>query len=125
MKTVKFPAQGSVFEYCLDPLTRRFLPWGDRVPLFEMQADTSLQVNPRKRSEEQGQGITPFNAAAGEKIPPSCKEAHILLRSFTSKHTYSNALLNIKRGYIWNVKDFNYYVKDAFHPIVGSHNVLQ
>ncbi|KAJ8288109.1 hypothetical protein COCON_G00007680 [Conger conger] len=44
MKTVKFPAQGSVFDYCLDPLTRRFLPWGDRVPLFEMDTDTSLQA---------------------------------------------------------------------------------
>ncbi|KAG5856708.1 hypothetical protein ANANG_G00010770 [Anguilla anguilla] len=44
MKTVKFPAQGSVFDYCLDPLTRRFLPWGDRVPLFEMEANTSLQA---------------------------------------------------------------------------------
>ncbi|KAJ8415860.1 hypothetical protein AAFF_G00404170 [Aldrovandia affinis] len=44
MKAVKFPAQGSVFDYCLDPLTRRFLPWGDRVPLFEMEADTSLQA---------------------------------------------------------------------------------
>ncbi|KAG7469713.1 hypothetical protein MATL_G00131750 [Megalops atlanticus] len=44
MKAVKFPAQGSVFDYYLDPLTRRFLPWGDRVPPFEMEADTSLQA---------------------------------------------------------------------------------
>ncbi|KAI1886190.1 hypothetical protein AGOR_G00211440 [Albula goreensis] len=44
MKAVKFPAQGSVFDYCLDPLTRRFHPWGDRVPPFEMEADVSLQA---------------------------------------------------------------------------------
>ncbi|KAJ8290699.1 hypothetical protein GJAV_G00016460 [Gymnothorax javanicus] len=44
MKAVKFPAQGSVFDCFLDPLTRRFLPWGDRAPLFTMEANTSLQT---------------------------------------------------------------------------------
>ncbi|XP_067457869.1 dynein axonemal heavy chain 11 isoform X1 [Thunnus thynnus] len=44
MKTVKLPAQGTVFDYYLDPQTRRFLPWSDTVPLFEMETCTPLQA---------------------------------------------------------------------------------
>uniref|UniRef100_A0A671UPK5 Dynein axonemal heavy chain 11 n=1 Tax=Sparus aurata TaxID=8175 RepID=A0A671UPK5_SPAAU len=44
MKTVKLPAQGTVFDYCLDPQTRRFLPWADTVPPFEMETCTPLQA---------------------------------------------------------------------------------
>ncbi|XP_070822029.1 dynein axonemal heavy chain 11 [Chaetodon trifascialis] len=44
MKTVKLPAQGTVFDYYLDPQTRRFLPWSDTVPPFEMETCTSLQA---------------------------------------------------------------------------------
>ncbi|GAA6224990.1 dynein heavy chain 11, axonemal-like isoform X1 [Lates japonicus] len=44
MKTVKLPAQGTVFDYYLDPQTRRFLPWSDTVPPFEMETSTPLQA---------------------------------------------------------------------------------
>ncbi|KAI7806173.1 dynein axonemal heavy chain 11 [Triplophysa rosa] len=44
MKTVKFPAQGSVFDYYLEPRSRRFLLWTDRVPAFEMEPDTPVQA---------------------------------------------------------------------------------
>ncbi|KAI3360460.1 hypothetical protein L3Q82_002355 [Scortum barcoo] len=44
MKTVKLPAQGTVFDYYLDPQTRRFLPWSDTVPPFEMETCTPLQA---------------------------------------------------------------------------------
>ncbi|XP_055083623.1 dynein axonemal heavy chain 11 isoform X2 [Periophthalmus magnuspinnatus] len=44
MKSVKLPAQGTVFDYYLDPQTRRFLPWSDIVPAFEMETCTPLQA---------------------------------------------------------------------------------
>ncbi|KAF7658249.1 hypothetical protein LDENG_00015570 [Lucifuga dentata] len=44
MKAVKLPAQGTVFDYYLDPQTRRFLPWSDTVPPFEMESYTPLQA---------------------------------------------------------------------------------
>ncbi|XP_035799351.2 dynein axonemal heavy chain 11 [Amphiprion ocellaris] len=44
MKTVKLPAQGTVFDYYLDHQTRRFLPWSDTVPPFEMDVCTPLQA---------------------------------------------------------------------------------
>ncbi|XP_076016721.1 dynein axonemal heavy chain 11 [Genypterus blacodes] len=44
MKAVKLPAQGTVFDYYLDPQTRRFLPWNDTVPQFELDPCTPLQA---------------------------------------------------------------------------------
>ena len=46
MKAVKLPAQGTVFDYFLDPVTRRFLPWSHRVPVFHTEPHTPLQVTP-------------------------------------------------------------------------------
>ncbi|XP_008430693.1 dynein heavy chain 11, axonemal isoform X2 [Poecilia reticulata] len=44
MRTVKFPTQGTVFDYYLDHQTKRFLPWSDIVPSFEVENHTPLQA---------------------------------------------------------------------------------
>uniref|UniRef100_A0A8C8VJF2 Dynein axonemal heavy chain 11 n=1 Tax=Pelusios castaneus TaxID=367368 RepID=A0A8C8VJF2_9SAUR len=44
MKAVKFPSQGTIFDYYLDPKTRKFLPWIDKVPKFDMDPETPLQA---------------------------------------------------------------------------------
>uniref|UniRef100_A0A4X2M0M8 AAA+ ATPase domain-containing protein n=1 Tax=Vombatus ursinus TaxID=29139 RepID=A0A4X2M0M8_VOMUR len=44
MKAVKFPSQGTIFDYYLDPKTRKFLPWADKVPKLTMNPDTPLQT---------------------------------------------------------------------------------
>lgn len=46
-KTIKFPSQGTVFDYYLDPDTKKFLPWMDKVPSFELDPDVPLQVAAR------------------------------------------------------------------------------
>ncbi|XP_069504355.1 dynein axonemal heavy chain 11 [Ambystoma mexicanum] len=43
MKAVKFPSQGTIFDYFLDHETRRFVPWTDKVPQFSMDPDTPRQ----------------------------------------------------------------------------------
>ncbi|XP_076002796.1 dynein axonemal heavy chain 9 [Genypterus blacodes] len=43
-KTIKFPALGTVFDYYIDPETKKFEPWSNMVPTFEMDADTPLQA---------------------------------------------------------------------------------
>lgn len=45
-KTIKFPSQGTIFDYYLDPDTKKFLPWTDKVPSFELDPDVPLQVTP-------------------------------------------------------------------------------
>ncbi|NWV39884.1 DYH17 protein, partial [Grantiella picta] len=43
-KTVKFPSQGTIFDYYIDPKTKRFSPWDDRVPEFELDPEVPLQA---------------------------------------------------------------------------------
>ncbi|XP_023565616.1 dynein heavy chain 11, axonemal [Octodon degus] len=43
MKAVKFPSQGTIFDYYLDHKTKKFLPWADKIPPFTMDPDAPLQ----------------------------------------------------------------------------------
>ncbi|XP_058534261.1 dynein axonemal heavy chain 11 [Ochotona princeps] len=43
MKAVKFPSQGTIFDYYLDHKTKKFLPWADKIPQFTMDPELPLQ----------------------------------------------------------------------------------
>lgn len=43
-KTIKFPGQGTVFDYYIDPESKKFEPWTKRVTKFELDPDLPLQV---------------------------------------------------------------------------------
>ncbi|KAJ3051836.1 hypothetical protein HK097_007152 [Rhizophlyctis rosea] len=43
-KVVKFPPNGTVFDYYVENETKRFLPWTDRVPAYEHDAEIPLQA---------------------------------------------------------------------------------
>ncbi|KAJ6650408.1 hypothetical protein lerEdw1_009397, partial [Lerista edwardsae] len=44
MKAVKFPSQGTVFDYYLDPKMKKFCPWSDKIINLDMDSDTPLQA---------------------------------------------------------------------------------
>lgn len=44
MRAVKFPSQGTVFDYFIDPETKKFTPWSEKMLPFEMEPDLPLQV---------------------------------------------------------------------------------
>ena len=44
-KTVKFPSQGTLFDYYIDPESKKFAPWTERVPVFELDPEMPLQVS--------------------------------------------------------------------------------
>lgn len=44
-KTVKFPTTGTVFDYYIDPETKKFEPWTKMVPKFELDPELPLQVS--------------------------------------------------------------------------------
>lgn len=44
-KTIKFPSQGTVFDYVLDVDTKRWTPWTERLPAFELDPEIPLQVS--------------------------------------------------------------------------------
>ncbi|KAJ3391292.1 hypothetical protein HDU84_006208 [Entophlyctis sp. JEL0112] len=41
-KTIKFPPGGTIFDYYVDQETKRFLPWTERVPVYEYDPDVPL-----------------------------------------------------------------------------------
>ena len=43
-KAVKFPAGGTVFDFYIDPQTKQFHPWSEKIPAFELDPDVPLQV---------------------------------------------------------------------------------
>ena len=43
-KTIKFPSAGTVFDYYIDPETKKFEHWTKKVPKFEYDQDIPLQV---------------------------------------------------------------------------------
>ena len=43
-KVVKFPLNGTVFDYFIDPETKRFLPWTDKVPAYDFDPEVPLQA---------------------------------------------------------------------------------
>ncbi|XP_075466168.1 dynein axonemal heavy chain 11-like [Ascaphus truei] len=44
MRTIKFPSHGTVFDYFIDPDTKKFTPWAERIPEFDMAPDAPLQT---------------------------------------------------------------------------------
>lgn len=42
-KTIKFPSQGTVFDYYIDGDTKKFIPWSDNVPKFTYDPELPLQ----------------------------------------------------------------------------------
>ncbi|XP_071797739.1 dynein beta chain, ciliary isoform X1 [Asterias amurensis] len=43
-KTIKFPGQGTVFDYYIDPGSKKFIPWTEMVPKFELDPEIPLQA---------------------------------------------------------------------------------
>ncbi|XP_071654759.1 dynein axonemal heavy chain 9-like isoform X2 [Patagioenas fasciata] len=42
-KTIKFPSQGTVFDFYIDPETKKFEPWSKLIPQFEFDPEMPLQ----------------------------------------------------------------------------------
>nr|P39057.1 RecName: Full=Dynein beta chain, ciliary [Heliocidaris crassispina]BAA00827.1 dynein beta-heavy chain [Heliocidaris crassispina] len=43
-KTIKFPNQGTVFDYYIDQESKKFLPWSEKVPTFELDPEIPMQA---------------------------------------------------------------------------------
>ncbi|XP_042285828.1 dynein axonemal heavy chain 11 isoform X2 [Thunnus maccoyii] len=44
MRAVKFPSQGTVFDYFIDSETKKFTPWSEKMLPFELEPDVPLQT---------------------------------------------------------------------------------
>lgn len=69
-KTIKFPNQGTIFDYYIHPEKKTFNPWDERVPEFELDPDVPLQVFPTSIVYMIGLTIT------AQSSPQQCMEHH-------------------------------------------------
>ncbi|KAM6049902.1 dynein axonemal heavy chain 17 [Theristicus caerulescens] len=44
-KTIKFPSQGTIFDYYIDPETKKFMLWTEKVPKFQLDPEVPLQAS--------------------------------------------------------------------------------
>uniref|UniRef100_H3ASB2 Dynein, axonemal, heavy polypeptide 9 like n=1 Tax=Latimeria chalumnae TaxID=7897 RepID=H3ASB2_LATCH len=44
MRAAKFPSQGTVFDYYIDPDSKKFTHWSEKIPSFEMEPNAPLQT---------------------------------------------------------------------------------
>lgn len=44
-KSVKFPTNGIVFDYFIDPVSKKFELWSKKLPVFELDPELPLQVS--------------------------------------------------------------------------------
>ncbi|KFP53735.1 Dynein heavy chain 17, axonemal, partial [Cathartes aura] len=44
-KTIKFPSQGTIFDYYIDLETKKFMLWTEKVPKFELDPEVPLQAS--------------------------------------------------------------------------------
>ena len=44
-KAIRFPQEGTVFDYYIEPTTYKWVPWTTRTPKFELDPDSPLQVS--------------------------------------------------------------------------------
>uniref|UniRef100_A0A8C5KUF0 Dynein axonemal heavy chain 11 n=1 Tax=Jaculus jaculus TaxID=51337 RepID=A0A8C5KUF0_JACJA len=108
MKAVKFPSQGTVFDYYLDHKTKKFLPWADKVPQFTMDADAALQTVLVHTSETTR--LRYFTQLLLEKGKP------LMLAGSTGvgKTVFlADLLANLPEEYIVSRVPFNYYMTSA------------
>ncbi|XP_032161875.1 dynein heavy chain 11, axonemal isoform X2 [Mustela erminea] len=108
MKAVKFPSQGTIFDYYLDHKTKKFLPWAEKVPTFTMDPEVPLKrvVVPTSETTR----LRYFVELLLEKGRPLM----LVGNSGVGKTAFvSDTLASLSEDYIVSRVPFNYYTTSA------------
>nr|XP_020748715.1 dynein heavy chain 11, axonemal isoform X1 [Odocoileus virginianus texanus] len=153
MKAVKFPSQGTIFDYYLDHRSKKFLPWAEKIPQFTMDPEIPLQRALVHTSEttrlryfvelllEKGQPLMLVgNAGVGKTVfvgdvLAGLSEAYIVSRVPFNYYTTSAALQRIlekplekKAGRNYGPegnKKLVYFIDDMNMPAVDAYGTVQ
>ncbi|XP_075803650.1 dynein axonemal heavy chain 11 [Microtus pennsylvanicus] len=108
MKVVKFPSQGTIFDYYLDHKTKKFLPWTDKVPPFSMDVDAPLKTVLVHTSETTR--LRYFTELLLEKGKPLM----LVGNAGVGKTVFlSETLASLSEDYMVSRVPFNYYTTSA------------
>ncbi|XP_062957128.1 dynein axonemal heavy chain 11 [Cynocephalus volans] len=108
MKAVKFPSQGTIFDYYLDHKTKKFSPWADKIPKFTMDPDVPLQTVLVHTSETTR--LRYFIELLLEKGKPLM----LVGNAGVGKTVFvGDTLASLSEDYIVSLVPFNYYTTSA------------
>ncbi|EGV97392.1 Dynein beta chain, ciliary [Cricetulus griseus] len=108
MKSVKFPSQGTIFDYYLDHKTKKFLPWTDKVPPLTMDVDLPLKTLLVHTPETTR--LRYFTELLLEKGKPLM----LVGNAGVGKTVFlSNTMASLSEDYIVSRVPFNYYTTSA------------
>ncbi|XP_018092353.2 dynein heavy chain 11, axonemal-like [Xenopus laevis] len=153
MRTIKFPSHGTVFDYYIDPDTKRFTPWAEKIPEFDMVPDSPLQTVLVHTAEtvrvryfldlllEKGKPIMLVgNAGVGKtvlvtdkvtKLPEDYMVAKVPFNYYTSSAMLQRVLekpLEKKAGRNYappGTKKLIYFIDDLNMPEVDAYSTVQ
>ncbi|XP_057356823.1 dynein axonemal heavy chain 9 isoform X5 [Manis pentadactyla] len=108
-KTVKFPSQGTIFDYYIDSETKKFEPWSKLIPQFEFDPEMPLQACLVHTSE------TIRVCYFLERLMERRRPVMLLGTAGTGKSVLVGAKLACLDGEQYQVKNvpFNYYTTSA------------
>ncbi|KAJ3597932.1 hypothetical protein NHX12_001448 [Muraenolepis orangiensis] len=137
MKTVKLPAQGLVFDYCLDPQTHRFLPWSDSAVLVHTAETERLRYfmhlllqkgQPLMLVGSGGVGKTALVGNMLSGLPEGYTTAKVPFNYYTTSHTLQQRLLEKRVGRSYapvGNRRLVYFLDDMNMPAVDSYGTVQ
>ncbi|KAJ8713922.1 hypothetical protein PYW08_007542 [Mythimna loreyi] len=152
-KQIKFPSTGNVFSFFIDPETKKFLPWSEKVENFELDPDIPLQSCLVSTSETTrtrffmdlliakakpvmlvgaaGSGKTVSVAAKLNALPDSYAVTNVPLNFYTTSEMIQKVLekpLEKKSGRNFGPpgsKFMIYFVDDMNMPEVDTYGTVQ
>ncbi|XP_070583565.1 dynein axonemal heavy chain 11 isoform X3 [Erythrolamprus reginae] len=108
MKSVKFPTHGTIFDYYLDPQTKRFFPWNDKISSFVMDPETPLQAELVHTSE------TTCLKYFVELLLENSKPVMLVGNAGVGKTLLiGKCLANLSKDFLVSKVPFNYYTTSA------------
>ncbi|MGH0123009.1 UNVERIFIED_CONTAM: hypothetical protein FKN15_017132 [Acipenser sinensis] len=139
-KTIKFPSQGTIFDYYIDPETKKFEPWSKMIPKFEFDPDMPLQaclvhttetirvryfmdrLLERKRPVMLvGNAGTGKSVLVGDKLG-SLDQEEYMIKNVPFNYYTTSAMLQAKSRAIAIPVDLDSQVNNLF---LKSHNIVQ
>ncbi|XP_060805137.1 dynein beta chain, ciliary [Amyelois transitella] len=152
-KQIKFPSSGNVFSFFIDPETKKFLPWSEKVESFDLDPDLPLQSCLVSTSEttrirffmdlliakqkpvmlvgSAGSGKTVSFAAKLNALPDSFAITNVALNFYTTSEMIQKVLekpLEKKSGRNFGPpgsKFMIYFVDDLNMPEVDTYGTVQ
>eukprot|EP00731_Ephydatia_muelleri_P017567 Em0010g665a len=114
-KQLKFPSQGTVFDYFLDHKTKKWLPWSEKIPKFELAPAVGDCAHSRD-------DVPPLLPGPPRGQPSCCYTTSLMLQQIIEKPLEKKAGPNYGPP---GTKKLIYFLDDINMPAVDAYSTMQ